>query len=126
LIDVASISENNGAVLEVHFRESVNDFQKSFKDFDFPKDFYLENEIAFDGKAMNSNNIMILSGVLKVSYLTQCARCLKDVRNKLNIFMEEIYTLDCSSLIKAKDGVESEEDFQAEDGYVYSANVIDP
>ena len=85
-IDVSEILKTVGASLDIKFEGPLEELNSIGLDIKF------ENFVNFIGHVENNDDILKLSGKLRVNYATVCFRCLNEINGSLDLAINENFT----------------------------------
>lgn len=101
--DITDIKKESGAVMEIRYQGPL--VQDDLYDMISVKD-----DVLIEGTLTNQGEEVFLSGVLKLTYTGQCARCLKPVTRTMTLQLNERF---------------SSRDTDDDDVYPYEGNFVD-
>ncbi len=85
-IDVSKIRSIKNASLDIDITDKIKGLANGMNDYKF-----VEN-VNFKGSMENSDGVLRLKGHLKAAYSTKCFRCLKEIRNCVELNISEIFS----------------------------------
>ena len=100
--DISSINKVSGDSMEIRY-------QGPLPQDDFFDTISVKDDLLLEGTLTNYDGTILLDGTLKLSYIGQCARCLKPVTRSLNLKLTEKFST-------------GEID---EETYIYEGNFVD-
>jgi len=84
-IDITEILRYDGASLDIESSEPLEGFDSIEGEYEF------NVPVNFKGRLLNENGIIKLDGRLTTDYTVKCCRCLKELKRKLDIGINEIF-----------------------------------
>lgn len=82
-IDISNITKVEGAFLNIEFNEVIEELNFLFRDFVF------DDPVQFNGQLVNVSGVLKLSGQLNTRYTTICYRCLRNLEQKMDVYVRE-------------------------------------
>ena len=107
IIDVSNILKESGIKRHVYGEVAFGELSFMGVTYDFPTPVKIEGDISNNGKNISLNAVM--SG----SFITPCARCMKNTEVKFSFDMEEVF-------VREEDGAEDTD----EDVRVFSGHAV--
>jgi uncharacterized protein len=83
-VDISDILITNGASKEVKLKEAPE--ERKITDGCF-----LDGDLSFVGTLTNENDVFLMEGTLEISYISECYRCLKPLKNNMKLKISESF-----------------------------------
>ncbi len=109
--DISGIEKTDGSSLQIEYNNLIEDL-----DSILGHEFLFNAPVEFSGSLTNVGGILKLNGRLKAGYTVGCYRCLKEIRDKLDLLIREEF-------VNAGENMDVEA-YTYEDGFIELDKVL--